>query len=127
MCFIRVLRGVMSLVDWTGPTGDVEYPNRVEPPARMFGRFRPIIVLGRGGMATVYLATVQGPGQFTKLVVAKELKPELACDPEFGTMFLDEARLAARIHHPNVVQTCTRFSRTTPRWSSLWIICMATR
>jgi eukaryotic-like serine/threonine-protein kinase len=74
-------------------------------PQRNFGRYRPIAVLGHGGMATVYLATAQGPAGFTKLVVAKELRPELAGDPEFRSMFLDEARLAARLHHPNIVQT----------------------
>src|SRR5579859_6035497 len=72
---------------------------------RNFGKYRPIALLGRGGMATVYLATAMGPGGFTKLVVIKELKPELADDPEFRSMFLDEARLAARLNHPNIVQT----------------------
>jgi serine/threonine-protein kinase len=79
--------------------------NGFELPSRPFGRYRPIAVLGHGGMATVYLATAQGPGNFSKLVVAKELRPELAGDPEFRAMFLDEARLAARLHHPNIVQT----------------------
>ncbi len=72
---------------------------------RQFGKFRPLAVLGRGGMANVYLAVSSGPGGFNKLVVVKELKPELADDPEFKTMFLEEARLAARLIHPNVVQT----------------------
>jgi serine/threonine-protein kinase len=70
-----------------------------------FGKYRPIAVLGRGGMATVYLAASSGPAGFTKLVVVKELRHELSEDPEFMQMFLDEARLAARLHHPNVVQT----------------------
>jgi serine/threonine-protein kinase len=70
-----------------------------------FGKYRPIAVLGRGGMATVYLAAASGPGGFTKLVVVKELRHELSEDPDFMQMFLDEARLAARLHHPNVVQT----------------------
>ena len=56
-------------------------------------------------MANVYLATATGPGNFAKLIVLKELRPELASDPEFRTMFLDEARLAARLAHPNIVQT----------------------
>jgi serine/threonine-protein kinase len=70
-----------------------------------FGKYKPIAVLGRGGMATVFLAAATGPAGFTKLVVVKELKPELAEDPEFMAMFLDEARLAARLSHPNIVQT----------------------
>lgn len=73
--------------------------------AESFGKYRKIAVLGRGGMATVYLAAAQGPGGFTKLAVVKELRPELAEDPEFMAKFLDEARLAAMLSHPNVVQT----------------------
>ncbi len=69
------------------------------------GKYRPIFELGRGGMADVVLAVLQGPGGFNKLQVLKRLRPELAADPEFLTMFLDEARLSARINHPNVVQT----------------------
>src|SRR5258708_39349891 len=68
-------------------------------------RYTPIFELGRGGMAIVYLAVVRGPGGFNKLQVVKQLKGELAGDREFLTMFLDEARLSARINHPNVVQT----------------------
>ncbi|HEY4057332.1 MAG TPA: serine/threonine-protein kinase, partial [Kofleriaceae bacterium] len=56
-------------------------------------------------MGVVYLALVQGPGGFNKLLVVKELKAELAEDPQFLTMFLDEAKLAARLNHPNIVQT----------------------
>jgi eukaryotic-like serine/threonine-protein kinase len=56
-------------------------------------------------MGIVYLAMARGPGGFNKLVVVKELKPELVEEPAFLTMFLDEARLAARLSHPNIVQT----------------------
>lgn len=56
-------------------------------------------------MGIVYLAMARGPGGFNKLVVVKELKPELVQEPAFLTMFLDEARLAARLSHPNIVQT----------------------
>jgi serine/threonine protein kinase len=69
------------------------------------GRYRPIAELGRGGMATAYLCVAQGPGGFNKLQVLKYLRPDLAADEEFLTMFLEEARIAARINHPNVVQT----------------------
>ena len=68
-------------------------------------KYRIVAELGRGGMAVVCLAVVQGPGGFHKLQVLKRLRPALAADPEFLQMFLDEARLAARINHPNVVQT----------------------
>jgi serine/threonine-protein kinase len=69
------------------------------------GKYRVIAEIGRGGMANVYLAVVQGPLGFNKLVVVKKARPELTSDPEFLAMFLDEARLAARLNHPNVVQT----------------------
>lgn len=73
--------------------------------ARTLGKYRLIAEIARGGMGIVYLAMVQGPGGFNKLVVVKELKPELVEEPAFLTMFLDEARLAARLNHPNIVTT----------------------
>ena len=72
---------------------------------RTLGKYRPIAELGRGGMAVVYLAASQGPRGFLKLVVVKELKEELAGDADFTGMFVDEARIAARLNHPNIVQT----------------------
>ena len=74
-------------------------------PGRMLGKYQLIAEIARGGMGVVYLAMIQGPGGFNKLVVVKELKPELVEEPAFLTMFLDEARLAARLSHPNIVQT----------------------
>lgn len=71
----------------------------------LVGKYRLIASLGRGGMAEVYLAVVSGPAGFNKLQVVKLLRPHLAPEAEFVTMFLDEARLAARLNHPNVVQT----------------------
>src|ERR1700755_544464 len=72
---------------------------------RALGKYQLVAEIARGGMGIVYLAMVQGPGGFNKLVVVKELKPELVEEPAFLTMFLDEARLAARLSHPNIVQT----------------------
>jgi serine/threonine-protein kinase len=73
--------------------------------ARVAGKYRPILRLAQGGMARVHLAVMEsGPG-VQKLVVVKELKPELAQDHEFVAMFVDEARLAARLAHPNVLTT----------------------
>jgi serine/threonine protein kinase len=69
------------------------------------GKYRLIAELGHGGMAEVFLAVVTGPAGFNKLVVIKQIRPQLAEDPEFLGMFLDEARLAARLSHPHVVQT----------------------
>jgi serine/threonine-protein kinase len=69
------------------------------------GRYRLIAELARGGMGNVYLAVAQGPAGFNKLLVVKELKPEFSEDDSYVAMFLEEARLAARLTHPNIVQT----------------------
>jgi eukaryotic-like serine/threonine-protein kinase len=69
------------------------------------GKYRLVAELARGGMGIVHLAVSQGAGGFNKLLVVKELKPELAGEDGYVTMFLDEARLAARLTHPNIVQT----------------------
>src|SRR5437764_13475920 len=70
------------------------------------GKYRFLAEIGRGGMAQVYLAaTTGGVGGFLKLVVIKVLRPELTQEEDFREMFLHEARLAARLNHPNVVQT----------------------
>jgi len=70
-----------------------------------FGKYQLFASLGRGGMADVFLAVARGPMGFNKLAVVKRLRAQLADDPAFRTMFLDEARLAARLNHPNVVHT----------------------
>ncbi|RJS20883.1 serine/threonine protein kinase [Corallococcus sp. H22C18031201] len=57
-----------------------------------------------GGMAQIYLARQQGPEGFEKLLVLKRILPHLTENAEFVRMFLDEARIAARLNHPNVVQ-----------------------
>jgi serine/threonine-protein kinase len=67
------------------------------------GRYELIAEIASGGMATVYLARLSGVGGFQRNVALKRLHPHLAQDHEFIQMFLDEARLAASIHHPNVV------------------------
>ena len=69
------------------------------------GKYRLIAELGQGGMATVFLAVMVGGSGFRKLAVVKLLRPELAVDSDFVQMFLDEARLSARLSHPNIVQT----------------------
>src|SRR5512140_2459472 len=56
-------------------------------------------------MATVHYGRLVGPVGFSRTVAIKRLHPQFAKDPEFVAMFLDEARLAARIQHPNVVAT----------------------
>jgi serine/threonine-protein kinase len=71
----------------------------------MLGRYALYGELASGGMATVHFGRLLGPVGFNRTVAIKRLHPQLAKDPEFVAMFLDEARLAARIHHPNVAST----------------------
>lgn len=83
----------------------VTVPTSMQRLPPVAGKYTPIFELGRGGMGDVILAVIQGPGGFNKLQVVKQLRLELAENPEFLSMFLDEARLSARINHANVVQT----------------------
>jgi serine/threonine protein kinase len=69
-----------------------------------FGRYRLVEQLGEGGMAAVYRAVVEGPEGFERPVVLKRILPQLSRDPRFVKMFLTEARLCARLHHPSIVQ-----------------------
>ena len=80
------------------------------PPAtpgapQIIGRYALYDEIAFGGMATVHYGRLIGPVGFSRTVAIKRLHPQHAKDPEFAAMFLDEARLAARIRHPNVVQT----------------------
>jgi serine/threonine-protein kinase len=69
------------------------------------GKYRILSQLGEGGSATVYLAVARGPSGFSKLVVLKTLKRSVSDEEELHKMFLNEARLSARLNHPNIVQT----------------------
>ena len=73
---------------------------RLEP----MGRYELVRELGRGGMAEVFLARQTGMAGFSKQLVIKRVLPELVDDEKFVEMFLDEARLAARLSHPNICQ-----------------------
>jgi eukaryotic-like serine/threonine-protein kinase len=72
---------------------------------RRLGRYEVLARLASGGMAAVYVGRALGVAGFERLFAVKVLHPHLAHEQEFITMFLDEARLAARIRHPNVVPT----------------------
>ncbi len=69
------------------------------------GRYTLHAELASGGMASVHLGRLVGDAGFGRTVAIKRLHPQYAKDPDFVRMFLDEASLAARIHHPNVVPT----------------------
>jgi eukaryotic-like serine/threonine-protein kinase len=68
------------------------------------GRYRVVDEIGVGGMASVHLARMDGPGGFQKWVAIKRIHPHLVEDDQFVDMFLDEARIAAGINHANVAQ-----------------------
>ncbi len=70
-----------------------------------FGRYEAIRKIAQGGMATVYLGRAVAEGGFERLLAIKVMHPHIADKHEFEAMFLDEARLAASIRHPNVVST----------------------
>ena len=73
-------------------------------PGAVIGRWEIIKRLGSGGMADVYLARARGEAGFAKQVAVKVMHPHLARNERAVEHFLDEARLAAQISHPNVVQ-----------------------
>jgi ABC-type multidrug transport system ATPase subunit/predicted Ser/Thr protein kinase len=73
------------------------------PRRGMAGRYLVYDEIAAGGMATVHLGKIRGPFGFASTVAIKRLHPILAKNPEFVAMFLDEARLASRVRHPNVV------------------------
>ncbi|MDB4943080.1 MAG: serine/threonine protein kinase [Labilithrix sp.] len=79
--------------------------NAAAEAPRIVGRYALYQSIAAGGMATVHLGRLLGPVGFSRTVAIKRLHAQFAADPEFVSMFLDEARLAARIRHPNVVPT----------------------
>ena len=72
---------------------------------RILGKYAIYDQIASGGMATVHYGRLLGPEGFSRTVAIKCLHPQFAQDPDFVAMFLDEARMAARIRHPNVVAT----------------------
>jgi len=73
-------------------------------PGSRLGRYELLIPIAYGGMARVWAARLHGQRGFSKLVAIKTILPHLAHNPEFERMFLDEARIAAGVHHPNVCE-----------------------
>ncbi len=73
-------------------------------PGTRLGRYELLLAIAKGGMARVWAARQHGQRGFSKTVAIKTILPHLAEEPEFERMFLDEARIAAMIHHPNVCE-----------------------
>ena len=86
----RTNAGLLEAADVTGQTVSI-------------GRYLLQRQIARGGMATIHLARLVGDEGFSRIVAAKRLHPEFAEDHEFVAMFLDEARIASKVHHKNVV------------------------
>jgi eukaryotic-like serine/threonine-protein kinase len=80
-------------------------PSSLAGPLRVLDRYAIFDEIAAGGMATVHVGRLMGPVGFNRTVAIKRLHPQYAKDAEFVSMFLDEARLASRIRHPNVIQT----------------------
>jgi serine/threonine-protein kinase len=76
----------------------------VDRTDQLVGRYELLHRLGHGGMATVYLGRARGKAGFEKKVAVKVIHPHLANEPDLVGMFLDEARIAADLHHPHVVE-----------------------
>src|SRR5438445_9116052 len=74
-----------------------------EMVGRRVGRYTILSHLASGGMAELYIARQESVGGFEKNVVVKLLQPRYAQNPRVVSMFLDEARLAAKLNHPSIV------------------------
>lgn len=83
------------------------------------GRYRVVDEIGVGGMASVHLARMDGPGGFQKWVAIKKIHPHLVEDDTFVQMFLDEGRVAARISHPNVASVLDLGKHESTYWIAM--------
>jgi eukaryotic-like serine/threonine-protein kinase len=89
---------------WKGGVGLVLSCRLSDGVAESFGKYQLLKKLATGGMAEVFLARQTGIEGFRRLMVVKRILPHLANEPEFVQMFLNEAKIAARLNHPNIAQ-----------------------
>jgi serine/threonine-protein kinase len=89
------------------------------PGTYFIGRYRVVDDIGVGGMATVHLARMDGAGGFQKWVAIKRIHPHLVENEQIIKMFLDEARIAASISHPNVAQVFDLGSHEDTHWIAM--------
>ena len=75
-----------------------------------FDRYELIELIASGGMAQVYRARSQGPGGFEKTVAVKIIQPHYSSDQEFINMLIDEAKITAKLDHPNIVKVIDLFA-----------------
>jgi eukaryotic-like serine/threonine-protein kinase len=83
----------------------VDGPISARGPSARIGRYALFEKFATGGMANVHFGRLDGAGGFSRVVAIKRLLPHLLANSEFTEMLLNEARLAARVRHPNVVAT----------------------
>src|SRR5258708_4656777 len=83
--------------------GDRMTPSTIPAPLRL-GPYELLRRIATGGMAEVYVARRAGPHGFQKTMAVKRILPQYARDADFVAMFVDEARVCARLAHPNIVQ-----------------------
>jgi serine/threonine protein kinase len=74
------------------------------PEPIQFGKYTLFERIGRGGMADVYKGRISGPAGFERVFVVKRILPHLSDDATFVRMFVEEAKMSARLNHPNIVQ-----------------------
>ena len=84
--------------------GAAEAPARAATIPSNFGKYEIITHLASGGMADIYLCRARGIQGFEKLAIIKRVRQDRALDKKMVELFLDEARLAASLQHPNIVQ-----------------------
>jgi serine/threonine-protein kinase len=99
-CKVSSVAEVLSLEERAEDPSDF---GSLKPGTRL-GRYELLVPIARGGMARVWAARQHGQRGFQKLVAIKTILPHLAEEPEFERMFLDEARIASGVHHPNVCE-----------------------
>src|SRR5262249_54333252 len=87
------------------PTSGTSLKKTSSASTSAVGRYIVGPKLATGGMASVHLGRLRGPAGFARTVAIKRLLPSLADDPEFVARFVDEARIASRVRHANVVPT----------------------
>lgn len=91
------------LADLVMPSAERSARGELGPGDRL-GRYELLFAVAQGGMARVWAARQHGNLGFSKIVAVKTIRPEMAHDSRFRTMFLDEAQLASAVHHPNVCE-----------------------
>ncbi len=85
------------------PEGGAVAADETLPAGRAFGQYELIETIATGGMAEVYKARMRGVEGFQKILAIKRILPHLTANDEFVTMFIDEAKLAAQLQHPNII------------------------